>query len=49
MLEKHNEWIKTCPQFRDLVVYQRAFKVAKTIFEISKTFPKEETYSLTDY
>ena len=34
--------------FRDLIVYQKAFKVAKTIFDISKIFPKEETYSLTD-
>ena len=41
--------LKHARSFRDLVVYQKAFKVAKTIFEISKTFPKEETYSLTDY
>ena len=34
--------------FRDLVVYQSAKKVSRTIFEISKSFPKEETYSLTD-
>ena len=34
--------------FRDLKVYQLAFKAAKTIFLISKKFPKEETYSLTD-
>ncbi len=34
--------------FRDLVVYQKAFKVARDIFDISKRFPKEETYSLTD-
>ena len=40
--------LKHARSFRDLVVYQKAFKVAKTIFEISKTFPKEETYSLTD-
>jgi four helix bundle protein len=33
---------------RDLVVYQRAFRAAMKIFEITKTFPKEETYSLTD-
>lgn len=32
----------------DLVVYQRARSVAKTIFELSKAFPKEETFSLTD-
>jgi four helix bundle protein len=34
--------------FRDLVVYQKSFKVARDIFHISKKFPKEETYSLTD-
>jgi len=34
--------------FRDLLVYQKAFEVAKHIFEISKNFPKEEAYSLTD-
>lgn len=34
--------------FRDLVVYKKAFKVAKTIFEVSKSFPKEERYALTD-
>lgn len=40
--------LKYAKSFRDLVVYQKAFKVGKTIFEISKSFPKEETYSLTD-
>ena len=34
--------------FRDLLVYQKAHEVAKGIFEISKCFPKEELYSLTD-
>jgi four helix bundle protein len=34
--------------FRDLVVYQKSKKVSHAIFEISKGFPKEETYSLTD-
>lgn len=33
---------------RDLEVYQKAFGVAMQIFELSKAFPKEETYSLTD-
>ncbi len=31
-----------------LQVYQKAFDVAMRIFELSKTFPKEETFSLTD-
>jgi len=34
--------------FRDLVVYQKAKSVAKAIFEMTKSFPKEEMYSLTD-
>jgi four helix bundle protein len=34
--------------FRDLVVYQKAKALAKEIFQISKRFPREETYSLTD-
>jgi len=33
---------------RDLDVYRKAFDAAATIFELSKKFPKEETYSLTD-
>jgi four helix bundle protein len=33
---------------KDLEVYQLAFKAAMKIFEITKRFPKEETYSLTD-
>jgi four helix bundle protein len=32
----------------DLEVYKLAFDTAMNIFEISKTFPKEEKYSLTD-
>ena len=34
--------------FKDLIVYQKAFKLAMEIFEITKSFPKEEKYSLTD-
>jgi len=34
--------------FKDLIVYQRAFDLAMDIFEITKRFPKEETYSLID-
>lgn len=33
---------------RELDVYRLAFEAAMEIFAISKTFPKEETYSLTD-
>ncbi|MFZ1676440.1 MAG: four helix bundle protein, partial [Saprospiraceae bacterium] len=34
--------------FRDLEVYKLTRKLSKEIFEISKSFPKEEMYSLTD-
>lgn len=34
--------------FRDLKVYRLSRQLSKEIFEISKTFPKEEMYSLTD-
>ena len=34
--------------FRDLIVYQKAREVARRFFDISKSFPKDETYSLTD-
>ena len=33
---------------KDTKVYKLAFEQAIEIFEISKKFPKEETYSLTD-
>ena len=33
---------------RDLEVYRKAFGAAMRLFELSKSFPKEETYSLTD-
>ena len=32
----------------DLTFYQRARKIARSIFDLSRSFPKEETYSLTD-
>jgi four helix bundle protein len=34
--------------FRDLDVYNLGRQQAKRIFLVSKSFPKEETYSLTD-
>ena len=34
--------------FRDLKVYKMAFELQQEIFEITKSFPKEELYSLTD-
>ena len=34
--------------FRDLKVYQLSYKLALEIFELTKSFPKEEKYSLID-
>ena len=34
--------------FRELVVYQKSRRLAREVFHLSKRFPKEETYSLTD-
>lgn len=34
--------------FSDLNVYQMAFELQQQIFKISKSFPPEERYSLTD-
>lgn len=33
---------------QDLVVYKKAVDAAMRVFELSKSFPKEETYSLID-
>ena len=34
--------------FKDLIVYKKAFDHAMKIFHVTKTFPKVEQYSLTD-
>jgi four helix bundle protein len=39
---------KKIESHRELEVYRKAFDAAMRIFELSKAFPKEETYSLTD-
>ncbi|MDQ7962323.1 four helix bundle protein [Flavobacterium lindanitolerans] len=35
-------------RFQDLLAYKKSFEVAMAIFEVSKSFPSEERYSLTD-
>ncbi|MBU4444717.1 four helix bundle protein [bacterium] len=34
--------------FKDLLAYKKAFELAMEIFQISKNFPTDEKYSLTD-
>ena len=34
--------------FRDLFVYQKSYKLGLEIYQLTKTFPREELYSLTD-
>ncbi len=34
--------------FKELLAYKKSFQLAMEIFEISKSFPSEEKYSLTD-
>jgi len=34
--------------FRDLIVYQKSRKLAKEILELTKSFPRDEKFSLTD-
>lgn len=34
--------------YKDLVVYRKARLISKQIFDLSKSFPAEERYSLTD-
>jgi len=44
-MEKRNAVLK---HFRELDVYQKAFMSAMKIYELTKTFPKEEIYALVD-
>lgn len=35
-------------RFQDLLAYKKSFELSMAIFELSKKFPNEEKYSLTD-
>ena len=35
-------------RFQDLLAYKKSFSLAMKIFEVSKSFPENEKYSLTD-
>jgi len=34
--------------YKELKAYQKGFQLAMKIFEVTKTFPKEESYALID-
>ncbi len=46
--EVRNSMEKGIKSIKDLKIYTTAYKLAMGIYEISKKFPKEEIYSLTD-
>ncbi len=35
-------------RFQDLLAYRKGFELSMKLFNLSKSFPKEEAYSLTD-
>lgn len=40
--------LKHADNFRDLIVYQKSRQLQREIYKLTKSFPKEEIYSLTD-
>ena len=40
--------LKHADSFRDLIVYQKSRQLQREIFKITKSFPREEMFSLTD-
>lgn len=40
--------LKHAASFRDLIVYQKSRQLQREIFKITKSFPREEMFSLTD-
>jgi four helix bundle protein len=40
--------MKRVERFEDLEVYQAAFTLQQDIFDVSKIWPREEQYALTD-
>jgi four helix bundle protein len=44
----HTKTFGLMGDYKDLIVYQKAYKLTMDIFEASKKFPPEEKYSLTD-
>ena len=40
--------LKHAGNFRDLIVYQKARQLQREVFQVTRAFPKEENFSLTD-
>ena len=47
-MDKEHVDKKPLRRHTDLEVYKKAFAAAMRVFELSKLFPREEKYSLTD-
>jgi len=41
-------YLQYAEHFADLIVYQKAKLLSKRVFELTRQFPKEETFALTD-
>ncbi len=48
MTRRHGDFMSNIRTYRELRVYQNAFELAMEIFEITKTYPSEEKYSMVD-
>jgi four helix bundle protein len=46
--EKDMSGLKHAQSFHELIVYQKSRELQSEILRLTKSFPKEETYSLTD-
>ena len=44
----HERPLPHVARYRDLTVYRKARRLAADVFQITKAFPREEMYSLTD-
>ena len=47
-MKQETDSLNYARSFKDLVVYQKARQLARDVFQISKRFPREEAFSLTD-
>lgn len=47
-IQNTNKMKESIQRFQDLWIYQNAFEMAKEIYVLSKGFPADEKYSLTD-